>query len=198
LDIEFDVISIGPTVEEISGALEANDASLTGVAAQNIQARIRGSILVAIANQCEALVITPDNKSEAAVGYCTLYGDTVGALAPLGDCYKELVYELAHTLNDSLRPSSGSSLVIPTSVIDKEPSAELRPGQTDEEEIPAYDVLDLILRECIEGGRTPSLIQEGYPDHVVELDTRAAVTTPSCPLGITSNVSREPGSGFDK
>ena len=168
LGIEFDVIPIGPTVETVADALATNDASLTGVAAENVQARIRGSILMGIANQRDALVLTPDNKSEAAVGYCTLYGDTVGALAPLGDCYKRLVYELADVFNNALAPSSGASSVIPTSVIEKPPSAELRAGQADEEEIPAYEVLDPILEQYIEAGRNATAIQQGYPDHVVD------------------------------
>ncbi|MDB2282687.1 NAD+ synthase [Halorubrum ezzemoulense] len=167
LGIEFDVIPIGSAVEDISQTLDANNASLTGVAAENIQARIRGSILMGIANQRNALVLTPDNKSEAAVGYCTLYGDAVGALAPLGDCYKQLVYELAGVFNETLS-SAGSSPVIPTSVIEKEPSAELRSGQADEEEIPAYEVLDPILEQYIEEGETISSIREEYPDHVVD------------------------------
>ena len=167
LEIEFDVVPIGAMIETISGTLEANEASLTGVAAENIQARIRGAILMGIANQRDALVLTPDNKSEAAVGYCTLYGDTVGALAPLGDCYKQLVYELAEVFNETL-PSAGTSPVIPRSVIEKEPTAELRSGQSDGEEIPAYGVLDPILEQYIEGGSDAESIQRGYPDHVVD------------------------------
>ena len=167
LGIEFDVIPIGAMIETISGTLEANDASLTGVAAENIQARIRGAILMGIANQRDALVLTPDNKSEAAVGYCTLYGDAVGALAPLGDCYKQLVYELAELFNETLT-SAETSPVIPRSVIEKEPTAELRSGQSDGEEIPAYEVLDPILEQYIEGGSNGGSIQRGYPDHVVD------------------------------
>ena len=167
LEIEFDVIPIGAMIETVSGTLEANDESLTGVAAENIQARMRGAILMGIANQRDALVLTPDNKSEAAVGYCTLYGDAVGALAPLGDCYKQLVYELAEVFNETL-PSGGATPVIPRSVIEKEPTAELRSGQSDGEEIPAYGVLDPILEQYIEGGSNPESIQRGYPDHVVD------------------------------
>lgn len=168
LGVEFDVIPIGTTVEAVSGTLEESGASLTGIAAENVQARIRGCVLMGIANQRDALVLTPDNKSEAAVGYCTLYGDTVGALAPLGDCYKRLVYELADVFNDALTSVSGSTPVIPESVIEKEPSAELRAGQADEEEIPAYDVLDPILEQYIEVGRDAEAIRQGYPDHVVD------------------------------
>jgi NAD+ synthase/NAD+ synthase (glutamine-hydrolysing) len=167
LEIEFDVIPIGAMIETVSGTLEANDESLTGVAAENIQARMRGAILMGIANQRDALVLTPDNKSEAAVGYCTLYGDAVGALAPLGDCYKQLVYELAEVFNETL-PSGGATPVIPRSVIEKEPTAELRSGQSDGEEIPAYGVLDPILEQYIEGGSNAESIQRGYPDHVVD------------------------------
>ena len=168
LGIEFDVVPIGPTVEALSETLAENTTSLTGVAAENVQARIRGDVLMGIANQRNALVLTPDNKSEAAVGYCTLYGDAVGALAPLGDCYKRLVYELAGVYNESLSASSASSPVIPASVIEKEPTAELRAGQTDEQELPAYDVLDAILEQYVEQDGDLSSIREAHPDHVID------------------------------
>jgi len=168
LGIEFDVVPIGTTVEAITETLDANATPLTAVAAENVQARVRGAVLMGIANQRNALVLTPDNKSEAAVGYCTLYGDTVGALAPLGDCYKRVVYELAEAFNDAPPSSASSSPVIPTSVIEKEPSAELRSGQADEQEIPAYEVLDPILEQYIEQGRDANLIRDAYPDHVVD------------------------------
>lgn len=167
LRTEFDVIPIEATVEALSDTLSEHGTSLTDVAAENVQARIRGDVLMGIANQRDALVLTPDNKSEAAIGYCTLYGDTVGALAPLGDCDKQLVYELAAVFNASPPSSSGPSPVIPQSVIDREPSAELRAGQTDSDDVPAYELLDAILEAYIEEGRTADAIREQYPDHPV-------------------------------
>jgi NAD+ synthase/NAD+ synthase (glutamine-hydrolysing) len=136
------------------------------VAAENLQARLRGDVLMSLANQRDALVLTPDNKSEAAVGYCTLYGDAVGALAPLGDCYKRTVYELAASFND--RPPAGATdTPIPASVVEKAPSAELRADQTDADELPPYDQLDPVLADYIEREPTPAELRERYPEAVV-------------------------------
>lgn len=153
LGIEFDVIPIHNTVDELTDNLTTHTDTPTNVTHENIQARIRGDILMAIANERDALVLTPDNKSEGSVGYCTLYGDTVGAIAPLGDCYKHVVYDIATSLNKS-PPGNTSNPVIPQRVIEKEPTAELRSGQTDTDELPQYNTLDNILNEYIEN-RTP-------------------------------------------
>jgi NAD+ synthase/NAD+ synthase (glutamine-hydrolysing) len=121
---------------------------------------------MSLANQRDALVLTPDNKSEAAVGYCTLYGDAVGALAPLGDCYKRTVYELAASFND--RPPAGATASpIPTTVVEKPPSAELREDQTDADELPPYERLDPVLADYIEGEPTPAELRERHPEEVV-------------------------------
>jgi len=116
-----------------------------GVAQQNIQSRIRGALLMAISNAEGRLVLATGNKSELSIGYCTLYGDTVGGLAVLGDVYKREVYALACRAN-----AAGPR--IPQRSIDKAPSAELAPGQVDSDDLPPYEVLDAILSQAIEGG----------------------------------------------
>ncbi len=116
-----------------------------GIAQQNIQSRIRGAMLMAVSNAEGRLVLATGNKSELSVGYCTLYGDTVGGLAVLGDVYKRDVYALArHANRDRVR--------IPINTIEKPPSAELAPNQLDSDDLPTYDVLDAILAGAIEGG----------------------------------------------
>jgi NAD+ synthetase len=116
-----------------------------GVAGQNIQSRIRGALLMAISNAERRLVLATGNKSELSIGYCTLYGDTVGGLAVLGDVYKRDVYALA-------RHANATGERIPLRTIEKPPSAELAPNQLDSDDIPSYDVLDAILERAIEGG----------------------------------------------
>jgi NAD+ synthetase len=116
-----------------------------GVAGQNIQSRIRGALLMAISNAEGRLVLATGNKSELSIGYCTLYGDTVGGLAILGDVYKRDVYALAQHANATCER-------IPLRTIEKPPSAELAPGQLDSDDLPSYDVLDAILERAIEGG----------------------------------------------
>jgi NAD+ synthase (glutamine-hydrolysing) len=116
-----------------------------GLAQQNIQSRIRGALLMAISNAENRLVLATGNKSELSVGYCTLYGDTVGGLAVLGDVYKRDVYALAARANEG-----GER--IPRNTIEKPPSAELAPDQLDSDDLPDYDVLDAILAQAIEGG----------------------------------------------
>jgi len=116
-----------------------------GVAAENIQARIRGNLLMALSNTRGALLLTTGNKSELSVGYCTLYGDMSGGLAVIADVPKTLVYAVARWRNDTEgRP------IIPESSLTKAPSAELRPNQTDQDSLPPYEVLDAILQRHIE------------------------------------------------
>jgi NAD+ synthase (glutamine-hydrolysing) len=116
-----------------------------GLTQQNIQARIRGALLMAVSNAEGRLVLATGNKSELSVGYCTLYGDMVGGLAVLGDVYKRDVYALA-------RHANRTAELIPTSTIEKPPSAELAPGQLDSDDLPPYDALDAVLEQAIEGG----------------------------------------------
>lgn len=124
--------------------LEAFRAPTEGLTHENLQSRIRGLILMAFSNKEGSLVLNTGNKSELAMGYCTLYGDMNGGLSVLGDVYKTRVYELARHLNRDRE-------IIPQAIIDKEPSAELRPDQKDSDSLPPYPVLDAILKEFIEG-----------------------------------------------
>jgi NAD+ synthetase len=122
-----------------------------GLTQQNIQARIRGALLMAVSNAEGRLVLATGNKSELSVGYCTLYGDTVGGLAVLGDVYKRDVYALARRAN-----AHGER--IPRGSLEKPPSAELAPGQLDSDDLPPYEMLDPILEQLIEGQRGPGVV----------------------------------------
>jgi NAD+ synthetase len=122
-----------------------------GLTQQNIQARIRGALLMAVSNAERRLVLATGNKSELSVGYCTLYGDTVGGIAVLGDVYKRDVYALARFANRERE-------VVPWRTIEKPPSAELAPNQRDTDDLPEYAVLDAVLEQAIEGERGASLI----------------------------------------
>jgi NAD+ synthase (glutamine-hydrolysing) len=125
------------------------------VAEENIQARIRGNYLMALSNKFGSMLLSTGNKSELAVGYCTLYGDMAGGLAVISDVPKLMVYELAQWINRERE-------VIPQSTLDKPPSAELRPNQKDEDSLPPYDVLDRILKAYIEDLRSPQEIADRY------------------------------------
>lgn len=130
-----------------------------GVTEENIQARIRGNILMAFSNKFGGLVLCTGNKSESAMGYCTLYGDAVGAIAPIGDIYKTKSYALATYCN-----RKNDKEIIPHSVFVKAPSAELRPGQKDSDSLPPYDVLDSILEKLVEENMSPNDIVERGAD----------------------------------
>ncbi|MCS7226209.1 MAG: NAD+ synthase [Gloeomargarita sp. SKYB31] len=127
------------------------------VTEENIQSRIRGTLLMAIANKFHALVLATGNKSELAVGYCTLYGDMCGALAPIGDLYKTQVYALARWYNEQVQ-ARGKTALIPESIFTKAPSAELKPGQTDQDTLPPYPILDDILQRWLGARQTPEQI----------------------------------------
>ena len=129
---------------------------------ENIQARLRGNILMAFSNKFHAMVLSTGNKSELAVGYCTLYGDMAGGLAVISDIPKTMVYEMSRYLNRE-------SEVIPVGIIERPPSAELKPDQTDQDSLPPYDVLDEILKAYIEDRCSVSAIKEmGFDKAVVE------------------------------
>ncbi len=133
-----------------------------GLAEENIQARTRGNILMAIANKFGYILLNTSNKSELATGYGTLYGDMAGGLAVLGDCYKLQVYALAAYINQSKE-------IIPSNIITKPPSAELRPGQVDADSLPDYAVLDKILYQYIERRQGPNEIKsQGYDPQLVD------------------------------
>jgi NAD+ synthase (glutamine-hydrolysing) len=121
---------------------------LHGIALENLQARVRGTVLMEYANSFGHLLLTTGNKSEISVGYCTLYGDTNGGLGLIGDLYKTEVFALSRHIN-----ATAGHALIPESIIDKAPSAELAPGQKDVDSLPPYPVLDEILKLLIEGHR---------------------------------------------
>jgi NAD+ synthase/NAD+ synthase (glutamine-hydrolysing) len=130
---------------------------------ENIQARIRGNLVMAWSNAHGHLPLATGNKSELAVGYCTLYGDMCGGLAPIGDVLKTRVYELAGQLN-----AEGGGRRIPADILTKAPSAELKPNQTDQDKLPPYDVLDAILAEYVELDRTAGqIVADGYDSELV-------------------------------
>lgn len=129
----------------------AFDAPLRGLALENLQARVRGTILMEYSNASGALLLTTGNKSEISVGYCTLYGDTNGGLGLIGDLYKTEVYALARHLD-----AAAGRALIPAAVLTKPPSAELAPDQQDTDSLPPYEVLDEILKWQIEGARLPA------------------------------------------
>jgi NAD+ synthase (glutamine-hydrolysing) len=164
LGITFQSIPIGPVLERFSetiGAVAGWDDG--GIAYENLQARIRGTILMSLSNQFGYLVLTTGNKSETAVGYATLYGDTAGGFALIKDVPKTMVYELAEFINQR----QGSE-VIPESVIRRPPSAELRPGQADTDSLPDYDLLDKTLKGYIELDKSArELADEGLPENIV-------------------------------
>jgi NAD+ synthase (glutamine-hydrolysing) len=137
------------------------------VTEENLQARVRGVLMMALSNKFGALLLTTGNKSEMAVGYCTLYGDMCGGLAVISDVYKTQVYALANWINADAR-RAGRTPPIPQSTIDKVPSAELRPGQTDQDTLPPYDVLDAVLQGYIEEGLSRAdLVARGFTEAVV-------------------------------
>jgi NAD+ synthase (glutamine-hydrolysing) len=163
LGIAFHVVPIQAVYEPYHSAFE----DLFGVdkfdtTNENVQARIRGNILMAWSNRTGAMVVSTGNKSELAVGYCTLYGDMAGGVALLGDVYKTMVYRVARWLNRD-------RAVIPESSISKPPSAELRPDQTDQDTLPPYDVLDDILKLYIEEWKEiDEIVEAGFDRDLVE------------------------------
>jgi NAD+ synthetase len=174
LGIAFTVIPIEPMfaayLESLAPALDAfaprgtpaQAAAAADLTAQNLQARVRGAILMALSNRQDRLLLSTGNKSEIATGYCTLYGDMAGGLAVISDVPKTLVYRLARAINET-RP------VIPEPTLTKAPSAELRPNQTDQDVLPPYDVLDAILDgHLARGWDRASLVAEGFDPAVVD------------------------------
>jgi NAD+ synthase (glutamine-hydrolysing) len=156
LGIELITLPIGEVFDAYQKALAPAFASRSSdVAEENIQARIRGNYLMAISNKFGSMVLSTGNKSELAVGYCTLYGDMAGGLAVISDVPKLMVYELARWINRERE-------LIPRSSIEKVPSAELRPNQKDEDSLPPYDVLDRILKAYIEDLHSPQEIADHY------------------------------------
>ncbi|MCM2266382.1 MAG: NAD+ synthase [Elusimicrobiales bacterium] len=145
-------------LKELGAGDPAGDVSLT---MQNLQSRARGSLRMALANANNWLALATGNKSEIAVGYCTLYGDTAGAIAPISDLFKTEVYKLAAHFNRA-------GEVIPRAVIVRPPTAELKPGQKDQDDLPPYAELDEVIRLYLEENRSPSeIIRRGFPRDLV-------------------------------
>jgi NAD+ synthetase len=173
LGVVFDVVPIeGPhqAFEQVLAPLFQGLKPDT--AEENVQARIRGTILMAISNKFGSLLVTTGNKSEIAVGYCTLYGDMAGGLAILSDVPKTLVWELARWVNEDLATPLGQNRarkVIPESSLSKPPSAELRPNQTDQDSLPPYETLDKIIERYVEREQSAQQIieQTGFDPQVV-------------------------------
>jgi NAD+ synthase (glutamine-hydrolysing) len=152
LGIRFEVVRIEGIFDNYLNSLKPVFANMAAdVTEENVQARIRGSLLMAMSNKFGALVLTTGNKSEIGVGYCTLYGDMCGGLAVISDVPKTLVYRLARYVNSRVP-------VIPESTLEKPPSAELRPDQKDSDSLPPYDVLDTILEAYVEDNQPPEAI----------------------------------------
>jgi NAD+ synthetase len=163
LGIAFHTVPIGPIYDPYESAFTKLFGNETfDLTNENAQARIRGNILMAWSNRTGAMVLSTGNKSELAVGYCTLYGDMAGGLALLGDVYKTMVYRVARWLNRD-------GVVIPESSITKAPSAELRPDQTDQDSLPPYEVLDGILKLYIEEWlEVDAIVAAGFERSLVE------------------------------
>ncbi|MDO8847611.1 MAG: NAD+ synthase [Coriobacteriia bacterium] len=163
LGIDALTLPIGESFESLLGTLEPAFGALPeDVTEENLQARVRGTLLMALSNKLRWLVLATGNKSEISVGYSTLYGDMVGGFAPIKDVFKTRVWELARWRNEQ-------GPVIPEATIAKPPSAELRPGQTDQDSLPPYDVLDGVLRAYVEHDRcADEIVDAGFDREVVE------------------------------
>jgi NAD+ synthase (glutamine-hydrolysing) len=162
LGTQYDIVPIAAIYESFLKELQPLFHDLPfGVAEENVQARTRGNLLMAIANKFGYILLNTSNKSELAVGYGTLYGDMAGGLSVLGDVYKMQVYALAEFINREKE-------IIPRNIITKAPSAELRPGQKDTDSLPPYDILDRVLYQYIELRNGPrDIIAQGYDASLV-------------------------------
>jgi NAD+ synthase (glutamine-hydrolysing) len=162
LNIEFKIIPIADIFTAYMGTLNEHLGDKEpDITEENIQARIRGNIVMAFANKYGAMVLSTGNKSEVAVGYCTLYGDMCGGLSVLADISKTTVYELTAYINRDQE-------IIPKETVEKAPSAELKPGQKDQDTLPPYDILDAILNCYVEENLSADeIIQQGYDPETV-------------------------------
>ncbi|MEJ2037420.1 MAG: NAD+ synthase [Desulfosarcinaceae bacterium] len=162
LGVAYIVLPIDEIFSTFLGQLVPGaDPRNPGITEQNVQARIRGTLLMGISNRDRALVLSTGNKSELAVGYCTLYGDMNGGLAVISDVQKTLVYEICRRIN---QPGE----IIPRRILDKPPSAELKPDQTDQDDLPPYEVIDPILKAYVEEALSPGEIEaRGFDAGVV-------------------------------
>jgi NAD+ synthetase len=169
LGIRFELVPIGSGYEAMVQTLHPLFAGYNpDTTEENLQSRLRGMVLMALSNKFGSLVLTTGNKSEIAVGYCTLYGDMCGGLAVISDVPKTMVYRLARIANARFE-RRGLTAPIPEGTLTKPPSAELRPGQKDTDSLPEYDVLDAILEDYIERYQSVPEIaaSEGIPEDLV-------------------------------
>jgi len=161
--LDIRTVAIAPMVDAYQSSL-----GLTGLAEENLQARVRGTTLMGISNQEGHLVLATGNKSELSVGYSTIYGDAVGGFAPIKDVPKTLVWALARWRNDHAR-AHGTTPPIPENSIEKPPSAELRPGQMDTDSLPDYELLDQLLEAYVAGDHSAAdLVRQGFDPTLVE------------------------------
>ena len=162
MGVQYDIIPIKNAYAAFNELLEPQFAGLPfNITEENLQARIRGMILMAMSNKFGHIVLNTSNKSEAAVGYGTLYGDMCGGLSVIGDVYKTEVFELARYINKD-------GVVIPENTITKPPSAELRPNQKDSDSLPDYAILDQVLYQYIEQQQGPKeIIDMGFDEKLV-------------------------------
>jgi NAD+ synthetase len=193
LGIKTHILPIGELMQGYDHTLEALFAGTEfGLAEENIQARIRGNLLMAISNKFGYLLLSTGNKSEMAVGYCTLYGDMNGGLSVISDVPKTRVYSLCNWLNSKgiekthLNPQTE---IIPTSILTKPPSAELKPGQVDQDSLPSYDILDDILQRLIHDHQSPAqIINAGHNptvvNKIIRLVTRSEFKRRQAPPGL--------------
>ena len=176
LGVRYDEIAIAPMFDAFRASLAGQFAGLAeDTTEENIQARIRGTLLMALSNKTGAIVLTTGNKSEMATGYCTLYGDMAGGFAVIKDVAKTLVYRLAEWRNQqpTVRTDGSTGAVIPERIITRPPSAELRPDQTDQDSLPPYAVLDAILARYMEEDQgIEEIVAAGYARADVERVTR--------------------------
>ncbi|MFF3603168.1 NAD+ synthase [Streptomyces sp. NPDC002463] len=169
--LHFRTVSIEPMFDAYMGAL-----GLTGLAEENLQSRLRGTMLMALSNQEGHIVLAPGNKSELAVGYSTLYGDSVGAFGPIKDVYKSTVFRLARWRNRAAE-ERGQTPPIPEASITKPPSAELRPGQVDTDSLPDYDVLDAVLALYVDQDQgRDAIVAAGFDEELVTRTLRMVDT----------------------
>jgi len=173
MGVRYDEISIEPEFAAFKNSLAADFAGKAEDATEeNIQARIRGTLLMALSNKFGSMVLTTGNKSEMATGYCTLYGDMAGGFAVIKDLLKTRVFALARWRNEN-NPYGTCEQPIPERIITRPPSAELRADQTDQDSLPPYEVLDAIIERYMENDASiEDLVAQGYPVADVEKVTR--------------------------
>ena len=199
LGIETQTLRIGELMQDYDQTLSPLFVGTSsGIAEENIQSRIRGNLLMAIANKFGHLLLSTGNKSEMAVGYCTLYGDMNGGLAVIADVPKTRVYSLCRWLNKQaselratqrVAPTSQSHEIIPANIITKPPSAELKPGQVDQDSLPPYDVLDDVLHRLTQEHQSAAqIVAAGHDsrvvDRVIQLVARAEFKRRQAPPGL--------------